>query len=408
MNNAERTPIIGGSENVKLRGDRVLVNNLEIVSVELVEYLAHHEDTEFALRELIDVALKVKALATSTVASQEINNKVDSLIKELESKHKSMIEKLETEAANLTDAEKGTVSTAIREMGEKTFKKLLAPEIKNEGEDLSPIGRFRELMSLEIKNYSENISSALTSIQTKLGVGVESQKTARDGTDFENNVINVVHYYGRIYGDTVEPTGAKSEVGTAKKGDVLVTLNADDTLGQRCAMVWEAKTDKTFKLQSKQKSSRVSLDKVRTEMEEALANRNAQCGVFVIDSDDLDLAVQPSWQELDGNKLILVLDRLELSEELVQLAYIWARWKAKASIGNFQVKVNSEGIKRTIETLRVQLKDLTKVTKHQNAAIGSIEEASSVVATFRGQVKSSLEELASMVNVELDALPESE
>jgi hypothetical protein len=400
MSNPERTPIIGGSDTVKLRGDRVVINDLEIVSSDLVEYLASQEDAEFAFRELIDVAVKVKSLASSTVASQEIKNKVETLVSELQKSYEKIVLKLENEAKNLTDPEKGSVSTAIKDMADKTLKNLLTPD--DNPADPSPINRFKNQLLDELEGFSENITNSLTAIQTKLGVGVEKKKVASDGNDFENNVAVVVQYYGRIYGDTVEATGAKSEVGAAKKGDVLVTLNTDDTLGQKCAIVWEAKTDSTFKLQSKTKSSRVSLDKVRKEMDEALSNRNAQVGVFVIDSDGLDMDVQAAWQELDGNKLILVLDPNEISEEMVQLAYLWARWKAKASVANFEVKVDTEGIKRTIETLRVQIKDLKNVTLHQNAAIKSVNDASTVLENFKSNAKNALADLAGMINVELD------
>ena len=400
MSNPERTPIIGGSDTVKLRGDRVVINDLEIVSSDLVEYLASQEDAEFAFRELIDVAVKVKSLASSTVASQEIKNKVETLVSELQKSYEKIVLKLENEAKNLTDPEKGSVSTAIKDMADKTLKNLLTPD--DNPADPSPINRFKNQLLDELEGFSENITNSLTAIQTKLGVGVEKKKVASDGNDFENNVAVVVQYYGRIYGDTVEATGAKSEVGAAKKGDVLVTLNTDDTLGQKCAIVWEAKTDSTFKLQSKTKSARVSLDKVRKEMDEALSNRNAQVGVFVIDSDGLDMDVQAAWQELDGNKLILVLDPNEISEEMVQLAYLWARWKAKASVANFEVKVDTEGIKRTIETLRVQIKDLKNVTLHQNAAIKSVNDASTVLENFKSNAKNALADLAGMINVELD------
>lgn len=400
MSNPERTPIIGGSDTVKLRGDRVVINDLEIVSSDLVEYLASQEDAEFAFRELIDVAVKVKSLASSTVASQEIKNKVETLVSELQKSYEKIVLKLENEAKNLTDPEKGSVSTAIKDMADKTLRNLLTPD--DNPADPSPINRFKNQLLDELEGFSENITNSLTAIQTKLGVGVEKKKVASDGNDFENNVGLVVQYYGRIYGDIVEPTGAKSEVGTAKKGDVLVTLNSDDTLGQKCAIVWEAKTDATFKLQSKTKSSRVSLDKVRKEMDDALSNRNAQVGVFVIDSDGLDMEVQVAWQELDGNKLILVLDPEEISEEMVQLAYLWARWKAKASVANFEVKVDTEGIRRTIETLRVQIKDLRNVNLHHTAAIKSVNEAGAVLENFKGSAKSALADLAGMINVELD------
>lgn len=400
MSNAERTPIIGGNETVKLRGDRVMINDLEIVSSDLVEYLASQEDAEFAFRELVDVAVKVKSLASSTVASQEIKNKVETLVSQLQKSYEAIVLKLESEAKNLTDPEKGSVTTAIKDMADKTLKNLLTPD--DNPADPSPINRFKNQLIDELEGFSENITNSLTAIQTKLGVGVEKKKVASDGNDFENNVAVVVQYYGRIYGDTVEPTGAKSEVGAAKKGDVLVTLNPDDTLGQKCAIVWEAKTDSTFKLQSKTKSSRVSLDKVRKEMDDALSNRNAQVGVFVIDSDGLDMDVQAAWQELDGNKLILVLDPNEISEEMVQLAYLWARWKAKSSVANFEVKVDTEGIKRTIETLRVQIKDLKNVTLHQNAAIKSVNDASAVLDNFKSNAKNALADLASMINIELD------
>jgi len=400
MSNTERTPVIGGSENIKLRGDSVVIREFEIVSKDLVDHLASHDDIDFAFRELVEVALKVKALATSTVAGQEIKNKVESLIEQLNSTYKAMVQDLKTEASKLTDAEDGAVTKAIQEFADGTLERMLKPE-DVEGTP-SPINRLKRAIIDEVSDYADNVEGSLDAIKIKLGIGVEKRKVSFDGTDFENNVALIVQNFGRLYGDEVEPTGSKSEVGLSKKGDVLVTLNKEDTMRQSCSVIWEAKTDAKFKGSAKTKSRRVSLDLVRQELDDALANRNAQSGVFVIDSDELDMNAQAPWIELDGNKLIVVVDRLDISEETIQLAYLWSRWKAKSSIGNFEIKIDTEGIQRSIETIRVQIKNLSMILSHQTQAKNSIDKAADVLNGFRRSVKTTMTDLAAMINVELD------
>jgi hypothetical protein len=122
----------------------------------------------------------------------------------------------------------------------------------------------------------------------------------------------------------------------------------------------------------------------------------------VLDSEGIDLEAQSPWREYDGNKLLIIVDPLTPEPDLIRLAYLWGRWKSRASIGNLETQIDIDGIRGSFDAMNLRLKDLRNVKKSHNDAIKSIEFAGDLLKVFRNDVKDMMEELARMVNVKID------
>ena len=89
-------------------------------------------------------------------------------------------------------------------------------------------------------------------------------------------------------------------------------------------------------------------------------------------------------------------------EELIKLAYLWGRWKSRASIGRLAATIDTEGIKNTFDALRLRLKDLRNVKKAHNDAVKAINSAGTILFDFRKDINGMMEDLAETINIELE------
>ncbi len=388
-------------EEIEISEDGVVIRNLEIKDSALSEYLSSLEDPADGIRDLINIAFEVRSRFTMDLETQNIKDSADAVIERIEEAYEQMVEDLKAEITRLVDPENGPVIKALDKATGDNLKKLLAPE---DTLDQSPIARLKVLLAKDISDFKLEVDGTLLEIKTKLGIGVAKRKTAADGNDFEAKVDGIIQEVARIYADTAEATGATPEAGGSKKGDTLVTLNTDDTQGQSCKIIWEAKTDARFKGKSTTQSPKVIDDQVKTELNGAIKTRDAQAAILVLDSNGLDMNAQPVWREYEGNKLLIIVDLLMPDEELIKLAYLWGRWKSRASIGKLATTIDTEGIKNTFDTLRLRLKDLRNVKKSHNDAIKSINSAGTILFDFRKDINDMMEDLAETINIDLEEI----
>ena len=386
-------------EEIEISEDGVVIHNLEIDDPALSEYLSSLEDPAEGIRDLINIAFEVRSRFTMDLETQNIKDSADAVIERIEEAYEQMVEDLKAEITRLIDPENGPVIKALDKATGDNLKLLLAPE---DTLDQSPIARLKVLLAKDISDFKLEVDGTLTEIKTKLGIGVTKRKTAADGNDFEAKIDAVIQDVARIYADTAEATGATAEAGGSKKGDTLVTLNSDDTQGLVCKIIWEAKTDARFKGKATTQSPKVIDDQVKIELNGAIATRDAQAAILVLDSNGLDMSAQPIWREYEGNKLLIVVDLLMPDEELIKLAYLWGRWKSRASIGRLAATVDTEGIKNTFDALRLRLKDLRNVKKAHNDAVKAINSAGTILFDFRKDVNGMMEDLAETINIDLE------
>ena len=387
---------------IEINEDGIVIHDLEVEGAELAEFVGGYEDPAEGVRALIDIGMAVRVQFTTDLETQNIRNAADDVIARMEEAYEQLIEDLQEEAKRLVDPQDGPVIKALDRATGDNLKKLLNPEMREGDFDPSPMARLRGLLTKDIEGLRTEMNTSLSEIKTKMGIGVKTRKTAADGTDFEGKVDAIVQSFATIYGDAAIAIGAKIESGTSKKGDTEVEINFDDTNGISCKIVWESKTDARFKGKPTTQSPKVIDDQVKKELNEAIETRKAKSAIMVLDSAGLDMEAQPAWREYEGNKLLIVVDPLDPEEDLIRLAYLWGRWKAKSSIGSSVVTVDFEGIKNAFDQIRLRLKDLRNVKKTHTDVIGMLTGSSGLVSAIQKDTKRMMEDLAETINIDLD------
>ncbi len=386
---------------IEIDGDEVTINSLVIDSPELVAYLDDHKEDARAdaIEGLIEIALDVRSKFQTDLETQNIKDSADLVISNIKQFYEQMVKDLNEKLAEIVDPENGPVIKALDKATGDNLKNLLAPENTENSLDPSPIARLRTLIAADLSAHQRRVDESLEAIKTKLRINQGTRKTAADGTDFEVKVDKIIQDYAQIFGDSAESTGTKAETGGSKKGDTKVILNNDDTMGNICTLLWEAKTDKDFKSKATQ---RVIDDQVKKELNAVLADRGADAAILVLDSEGIDMDVQAPWKEYDGNKLLIIVDTFVPEADLIHLAYLWGRWKSRLSIGDLKAEIDLDGIRGSFDAMQLRLKDLRNVKKSHNDAIKSIESAGGLLKSFRDDIRSMIDDLADMVNVKIE------
>ena len=198
-----------------------------------------------------------------------------------------------------------------------------------------------------------------------------------------------------VHGDDAKYTGDTASPYGKNVGDEVITLNPEITGGEEVNIVWEAKTDKTFK----DAKGRLKRDKVAAELNDAMDKRDAVCAIFVSDARELDLSVQPIWQEFEGNKLAIVLDDEDPDQRLVRMAYLWARAYAIKSIApeDSESTIDVEAIDRVIQNLAREFKRLKQLKDYHTPIRKNIESAQKFVEEFQDNLDEMLDELSELV-----------
>ena len=169
-----------------------------------------------------------------------------------------------------------------------------------------------------------------------------------------------------------------------------MTRSSDGAYG----IVWEAKTDKDFK----DKKGRLKRDKVAEELEAAIENREAICGIFVSDIAGLDMQVQPVWQEFEGNKLIIVLDPEDPDQRLVRMAYLWARSYALRALTPEEGEYDVEAIDRVLNSLKRELDGITHLKRLHTPIRTNIIDAEVFVGKLEENLEALLDELRDLMS----------
>ena len=378
-------PNIVGAD-LRIEGDNVTIKNLTIADGELAKYLSTKEGAEqvLLLIELIETAMQIQRMANTSADVKELN----AVAKQVRETMKTAGDEAFTGLQKLIQdqGEDNKPGNLINLLKTKLVDQVIAELDPNK--ETSPFHSISEqLVALLEKSAGEKATQ-------------ESYANSREkGIDFEELLDQMIQLEAVVHGDDAQFTGDFASPSGDKTGDEVVTINPAVTNNEEIRIVWEAKTDKSFKSRA---TGRVVDDQVKKELNAVIADRSADAPILVLDSEGIDMEAQTPWREYDGNKLLIIVDLYAPETDLIRLAYLWGRWKSRSSIGNLETQIDFDGIRGSFDAMQLRLKDLRNVKKSHNDAIKSIESAGGLLKSFRDDIKDMMEELARMVNVKLE------
>jgi len=319
------------------------------------------------LEQLLEAALTVRNSLSLDLETQTIKKSVDEAKTKLEEHFEAIKEAIAGHVNEMTDPENGVFRTLFDEAAKSEFDNALDSETKG-----TPIYKLKESILEEINDIAEDIELVMQKLRIK-GLGIDARQR---GTDFEKSVMDVFDEIAFKYLDTPIRTGDTHESGsTAKKGDGAIVVQDLSSEFEESRIAIEVKTDKQFKKLSGKDPSRLTNDeKIRVELKEAMKNRRAKVGIFILDDQELDMQSQVRWKILGQNQLAIVLESASPDHNFIELAYAWARWQLAKDI-----KDNS-----TSQTVSQRPFDPTFVEEELNSLVEEMDSSRDLKLSFSG------------------------
>ncbi len=284
--------------------DRVTISQVEFTDrrlVELLESLTEEDQKEF----LIGMLKFSSQLAVQAHNQSEIRE-MDSLVEKVSALFEDGAEEFEAQFLH-------TLNNQLDENKHGSLVSLLRTRLVNAlVQSLMPSNENSPLHEIKI-----DLQDLLRQASEQKGLKKGKSKSGIKGQEFEIAIHALIADESVIHGDTANFTGDLATASGDKSGDTVVDFSLSELGGFR--VVWESKTQGSFK------SAKGLLlhSAVRMELQKALTNRDADCAVFVADSPGLEL--QPEWQLLENDKLMIVINPEEPDQRLIRLAYLWSK-----------------------------------------------------------------------------------
>jgi hypothetical protein len=362
--------------SVRLESNRLVVEHLVLDDHALAAFVADRPAEERTL--LVERALRVGLTAIQsvgvTVNVDAVRAEFQGLLHQTEAANEKAATALDMMLRqNFADGEGRLPRTLERFLGDKGQLRSFVDELFDEAKRDSAIGRMKVLLG----SYFDGDASRLAQLldPTRLGSPLhqfrvemsegfaklnerlaaleaagaarasERAKSTAKGSDFEDVVDDLLGEISRGAGDVFERTGTEkgSAIGS-KKGDFVLTINADATAGAELRVVIECK------------DRYVSGRSMRDELRDAKSNRDAAVALVVFTAAHAPTGIAPF--DVRAGDVYCVLDPAAPDPATLEAAVRLARLMALQTLHERDVEVDAAAIAKALNGVREQLETL--------------------------------------------------
>ena len=214
-------------------------------------------------------------------------------------------------------------------------------------------------------------------------VAAAEEKGTAKGRTYEEAVYEALDAIAIAQGDDCDAVGDVSGVGS-RKGDVIVALDACAGPA-RGRIVFEAKNSKLSKKQA------------LAELDEAMAARDADFGVFVVPSLEKLPAKTHPLREFNGNKLFVVFDPEDGGRLELEVAYKLARARILMARGEAG-SLDPDAVRTEVERAVGAMDDVRRIKSQHTQAKTAIDEATKIVDAMNAAVRNHLGQIDVLLN----------
>ena len=199
-----------------------------------------------------------------------------------------------------------------------------------------------------------------------------------EAADIVRRAFEAVDALAHARGDDCDRVGDLPGTG-GRKGDVLVGVDGASG-APRARIVFEAK------------NAYVPRNKAVAELDEAIAQRDADYGVWVVPTDELLPGRGPQLREVNGDKLFVVYDPEEGSALALEVAYALARARTiMADSGGDGLDAGA--LRAEAERALAAMDDVRRIKSSLTQATNQIADARTVVEAMEARVRGHLDEV---------------
>ncbi|HVW16786.1 MAG TPA: hypothetical protein VHB30_00930 [Solirubrobacteraceae bacterium] len=279
------------------------------------------------------------------------------------------------------------------------MQRQLRAELLSEGEQ-NPLAQFHlrqvALQQQAAKAQSEQMAALHEKLEaTRLeierlraerqrleAVEAERERGTAKGRTFEEEVAEAIDAIALAQGDVAEAVGDRLEAGR-KVGDVVVAIDAANGPA-RGRIVFEAK------------NTQLSRPRMHHELDDALAERNADFAVLVVASDEKLPARTHQLREYHGDKMVVVYDP-EQGPLALQVAYSLARARVRLRKADAGDVVDLEAIRAGAERAIQSLAEVQKIKQQLTHSRSAADKAEELVDAMAATVRANLAEIEQLV-----------
>ena len=355
---------------VIVNGNQVIVKNFLTQDYDIVSYFQNLEESD-NLGQKLENALKIGIVAMKSIGVAGNVDFVEKAFDNLDSKFKQNLES--------AFGDDGKFSEVLKDhFGEdgKIIKDLFDP---------NTVGTPLHTLQLDINRGLSEIRDKLTANTATKEV---IEKSPQKGFNFEDECEEKLAWIVDVHSDELIRTSKDvGKLSKSKRGDFVITLG---DIGKK--IVFEMKN-----------SESITLPGIKTELKEAMENREADYGIFIA-KNKKSLPQSVGWfNEYDGNKLVCAIENNTgdslIDGEMIHIAYKWAR--ARLQIESIKTKqLDPSFIMEKVNIIQKKIEDMKKI-KIQCANIDkSTEDIRSTAKYTETEIKRDLEEIIESLNSE--------
>ena len=219
-------------------------------------------------------------------------------------------------------------------------------------------------MVARVEALKEEVHKLQAEKQTQVEVAAEHARSTAKGRPYEEAVADAVDAVAVARGDDCDAVGDVRGTG-GRKGDVLVGI--DGCAGPaRGRIVFEAK------------NSRRSRNEALAELDDAMAQRDADYAVWVVPSEDLLPRKTQQLREVNGDKLFVVYEPEDGSRLALEVGYALARARVLMAKGA-QDDLDVSAVVAETERALGAMEDVRRIKSQLTNASTGIDEAREIV-----------------------------
>jgi hypothetical protein len=374
--------------SVRLEADRLVVERLVLDDSSLVAFVADRPAEERG--ELIERALRIGLTAIQsvgvTVNVDAVRAEFQGLLRQTEAANERAATALDTMLRqNFADGDGRLPRTLEKFLGDKGQLRSFVNELFDEAKRDSAIGRMKVLLGSYFDGDASRLAqlldptrlgSPLHQFRVEMAAGFdklnerlsaieaagaarasERSKSTAKGGDFEGVIEGLLGELARGSGDLLERIGTEtgSLIGS-KRGDFVLTLNAEATAGADVKVVVECK------------DRYVSGRAMRDELREAKTNRDAAVALVVFTPAHAPAGIAPF--DVRAGDVYCVVDPAAPDAATLEAAVRLTRLLALQTLRSHDVEVDAAAIAEALKGVREQLETL-RALKVTLTAIGT-------------------------------------
>jgi len=411
-------------DNLTLNRESLIIHDLEILNLDLVNYLLESENKVETLEHILDIGVKTLNSLKNSIErdftektfekiSKEmkvnLDNSMDDLgnefekyfnedgefVKEINENKKNLINEINTELQKFIDPNNrdSAISklTEILETEEgkvlNAFEKALNPE-NSESQIFLLKERLEKKFSDEVKSISDDLEKILQQLKIDSATKELKEKSTGKGTTHEDFVQQVLSEVA--VGDFVERTGEiVGLIPKSKVGDHVVTLNTN-TKTKDLKIVFESKSANTYN----------STNAIVKELEVAIKNRGADFGVFVFDNFERfnKVSSQP-FHVISENMALTVLNE-DVGSLPLKIAYVWAKSQLMNldGVSSKEITISYDEILKGLNEALKEVKRLITAKSNNKKAFDALEVNEELIPEIRKNIDEKLKDLVELLD----------